>query len=130
MTNFKKMISRRVLLKTMEILPFYSQYTFSLLLYVMDDKHLFTKTLAVHNDDTRSANDFHLPSTNSTKYQKGPHYARIKSFNRLSTYKKCVANEMQVFKTTLKSFLLSKSFYSVEEYFTYLLHRAESFLRS
>jgi hypothetical protein len=47
----------------------YFQYTFSLLLYVVNKKHLFTKNLDVHNHDNRSANNFHLPITNLTKYQ-------------------------------------------------------------
>jgi len=65
------MDSSRELFKTMEILPFYSQYLFSLLMSVVNDKHLFTKILEVHNHDTRSANNFHPPTTNLTKYQKG-----------------------------------------------------------
>jgi len=43
-TNSRKMDSCRDLFKTMEILPFYSQYIFSLLLYVVNKKHLFTRT--------------------------------------------------------------------------------------
>jgi len=101
----------------MEILPFYSQFIFSLLFYVVDNKHLFTKNLEVHNHDTRSANSFHLPITNLTKYQKGVHFAGIKIFNHLPTHIKCVANEIQVFKSALKRFLLSNSFYSTEECF-------------
>ena len=41
--NSEKMDSCRELFKTMEILPFYSQYIFSLLLYVVNNKHIFTK---------------------------------------------------------------------------------------
>jgi len=101
----------------MEILPFYSQYTISRLLYVVNNKHLFTKNLEVHNHDTWSANNFRLPITNLTKYQKGAHYARIKIFNHLPTNIKCVVNEIQVFKSALKRLLLSNSFHSIEEYF-------------
>jgi len=43
------MDSHRELFKTMEILHFCSQYVFSLLLYVVTSKHLFTKNLEVHN---------------------------------------------------------------------------------
>jgi len=110
------MYSCRELFKTMEILPFYSQYTFSLLLYVVNNRCLLTNNLEVHHD-TRSANNFHLPITNLTKYQKGTHYARSKIFNHLPTNIKCVANEIQVFKSAFKSFFLSNSFYSIEEYF-------------
>jgi hypothetical protein len=84
---------------------------------VVNNKHLFTKNLAVHNHDTRSVNNFHLPITNLTKYQIGPYYTGIKIFNYLSTRIKNVANEIQVFKNTLKRFLLNNSFYSTDEYF-------------
>jgi len=69
-TNLKKMDSCTELFKTMEILSFYSQYIFSLLLHVENNKHLFTKNLAVHNHATRSASHFHLPIPNLTKYKK------------------------------------------------------------
>jgi len=101
----------------MEILPFYSHNILSLLFYMIKNKHLFTKNLEVHNHDTRSANNFHLPISNLTKYQKGAFYAGIKIFNNLPTHVKYVANEIQVFKSSLKRFLLSNSFYSTEEYF-------------
>ena len=45
MTNSKKTDSCRELFKTMEILLFYSQYIFSLLLHAVKNKHLFTKKL-------------------------------------------------------------------------------------
>jgi len=70
----KKMDSYRELFKSMEILPLYSPYLFSLLMYVVNNKHLFTKTLEFHNHGTRSAINFHLPTTNLTKYQKGTYY--------------------------------------------------------
>ena len=76
------------LFNTREILPFYSQYIFSLLLYVVYNQYLFTKHLEVHNHDTRPANNFYLPITNLTKYQTGAHYAGIKIFNHFPTYTK------------------------------------------
>jgi hypothetical protein len=83
------------------------QYIFSLLLYVVNNKHLFTKNLEVHIHDTRSANNFHLPITNLTKYQKCAQYAGINIFNHLPTHIKCEGNKIQVFQTALKRFLLT-----------------------
>jgi hypothetical protein len=65
----------------------------------------------------RSANNFHLPINNVPKYQKRAHCAGIKIFNHLPTHIKCVVNEIQVFKSTLKRFLLCNSFYSIQKYF-------------
>jgi len=58
MINSKKIVSCTEKFKTMEILDFYSQYIFSLLLYVMNNEHLFTKNLEVHINNIRSANIF------------------------------------------------------------------------
>ena len=84
---------------------------------MVNKKHLFTQNLEVHNHNARSANTFHLPFANLTKCQKGAHFAGIKIFNHLPTHIKYVAKEIQVFKSALKRFLLSNSFYSNEEYF-------------
>jgi len=70
-TDLKKTDSCRELFKTMDILPIYSQHQFSLLLYVVNNKHVLTKNLEAHNHDTRFVDTFHLPITNLTKYQKG-----------------------------------------------------------
>ena len=92
MNKAKKMDLCRDLFKSMKILPLYSQYIFSLLRYVVKNKHLFTRNLEVHNHDTRSAKNFHPPITNLPKYQKGAYYTGIKIFNYLPTHIKNVAN--------------------------------------
>ena len=97
----------RELFKTMEILPFFSQYIFSLLFYVVKNKRLFPKNLCVHNNNIRSVNNFRLPFINVTKYQKAAHYVGIKFSNHLPTHIKCVANGIQIVKLTLQRFLLS-----------------------
>jgi hypothetical protein len=106
----KKMDSCRDLFKSMKILPLYTQYIFSPLMYVVNNKHLFTRNSEVHNQDTRSAKNFRLPITNLTIYQKCAYYAGIKIFNHLPTHIKNAANEIQVFKKTLKRFILDNSF--------------------
>jgi len=85
---------------------------------MVNNKHLFRRNLEVHNHNTRSAKNFHLPITNLTIYQKGAYYTGIKIFNYLPTHIKKVTNEIEVFKMTLiKRFLLDNSFYSTDEYF-------------
>ena len=98
MNKATKMDSCRELFKPMKILPLYSQYTFPLLMYVVNNKHLFTRNLGVHNQDSRSVKNFHLPITNLNIYQKGAYYTGIKIFNYLPTDIKNAANEIQVLK--------------------------------
>jgi len=85
-TNLKKMDSCRELFKTIEILPFLYSVSIFTLLYMVNNKHLFTKNWEVHNHNTISANNFHPPITNLTKYQKGAYYAGIKILNHLPTH--------------------------------------------
>jgi hypothetical protein len=78
---------------------FYHFLIFSLLFYMVKNKHLFTKNLEVHISDTRSASNFHLLITNLIKYQKVALYAGIKIFKNLPALIKYVANGIQVFKS-------------------------------
>jgi len=78
--------SYRELFKTIEILPFLYTVSIFTLLYTVNNKHLFRKNWGVHNHNTRSANNFHQPITNLTKYLKGAYYAGIKVFNHLPTH--------------------------------------------
>jgi len=87
MNKAKKMDSCRDLFKSMKILPLYSQYIFSLLMNVVNNKHLSTRNLEDHNHNTRSAKSFHLPITNLTIHQKVPiMYTGIKISNYLPTH--------------------------------------------
>jgi hypothetical protein len=98
MTNSKKAESCKKLFKEMNILTFYCQYIFSLVMYMVNNKHLFTKNLEIHNHDTRKACNLHVPTIKLTKYQKGAHYMGIKIFNHLPVYIKGLINEKQAFK--------------------------------
>jgi hypothetical protein len=59
------------LFKELQILPFYFQYIFSLLMFVVKNRELFTLHSDIHHIDTRYNNDFHLPSTQLNLFQKG-----------------------------------------------------------
>jgi hypothetical protein len=113
------MDSCRGFYKEMKILPLYSQYIYSLLLYMMNNKHLFMDNSKVHNYNTRSSNDLHLPTASLTRYQRGAYYSGVKIYNQLPAYIKNVDNDTRVFKKTLKRFLLFNSFYLIEEYTEY-----------
>jgi len=58
-------------------------------MHVVNNKHLFTKNLAVHNHDTRSANNFHLNITNLTKYQKQLIMQELTFWSSSNSHKQC-----------------------------------------
>jgi hypothetical protein len=98
MTKSNKVESCRELFKEMEILPFYSQYMFSLLMYVVKNKQLFTKNWEIHSHNTRTTNNLHIPAVNTTKYKKGAYYMGSKIFNQLPNYIKNIANKVRLSK--------------------------------
>jgi plasmid replication initiation protein len=101
------------------ILPLVSQYIFSLMLFVVENKNLFTLNSEIYTKSTRKINNFYQPTTNFTLYQNGVHYMGIKIFNNLPPYIKDISNNVRKFEISLKRFLTIHSFYSIEEYFQY-----------
>jgi len=100
----------------------YSQYIFSLILFAVTNKHLFTSLNEIHIYKTRNYLNFHLPTVNLTKFYKVPYISGTKAFNHLPRHIKILVNDMKRFKLSLKRFLCHHSFYSVEEYYE---HTAE-----
>jgi hypothetical protein len=100
--------------KNVEIMTLYSQYIYSLILYTVNNKHLFI-TNNVHNYKTRRNNDLHHPIANSSKFNKGAYILGVKVFNHLPQYIKALANYQKCFKVTLKRFLYHPD-YSMDEY--------------
>jgi len=118
-TNSRARNSCRELFKKLEILPLYSKYIFSLSIFVIKNKHLFSTNYQIHSVHTRFKTNLHPPIDNLTKFQKGVYYSGIKIFNNLPHNIKDLANEIKLFRNVLQRFLLSNSFYNSEEYFNY-----------
>jgi len=100
-------------------MTFYSQYIFSLILFTIDNKHLFTHNNELHRYSTRNSANLHLPAVKLSKFHKGPFMLGITVFNHLPKYLKLLASDMKCFKMSLKSFLCHHSFYTIKEYYEY-----------
>ena len=116
-TNKGKRYSCWQLFKTLQILTVPSQYIFSLLVFVIKNKGLFTINSDIHGINTWYNFNFHLCSTNLTLMQKGVHYSVSKVFNHLSENIKVLSHDLWHFKTVLRNFLAEHTFYSLEEYY-------------
>jgi hypothetical protein len=75
--------SCRNLFKELKLLPFISQYIFSLLVFVVNNRDQFLIISEIHNINTRHGSMHHLHLANLDIYQKGVHYSGIKIFNSL-----------------------------------------------
>jgi hypothetical protein len=91
------------LFKKLKIFSIISQHTFSLFLFVVNNKDQFIA-------DTRQSTDLCLPQKNLAVYQKGVYYLSIKIIHHLpNNPKKC--------KTAFKNCLHINTFTSLDEYF-------------
>jgi len=85
-------------------------------IYTVNNKHLYTMNMEIHNCNTRYDTNLHLPISNLTKFQKWSYYSGIKTFSHLPANMKCLRNDLEHFNIALKSFLNSGSFYTLEEF--------------
>jgi hypothetical protein len=98
------------------ILTLYSQYIFSILMFLVKHVDIFTFNIELHKINTHHKLDLHVPSVNLTKVQKGVYYSGITLFNSLPLGIKKVAHNTNKCKHEMKKFLIKNKFYSVEEY--------------
>ena len=66
---------------------------------------------------SRQHANFHQPSVNVTKFQKGMSNLGAKVFNMLPSYIKIESDNPKKFKLALQRFLYKNSFYSLDEHF-------------
>ena len=107
----------RKLFVELKILPLTSQYIFSLLLLVVNNRNYFIPNIIYHDSNIRHRNDLHLPQPTLAMYQKGVYYSGIKVFNDLPRALNDIASKPGKFRSALKKFLQTHSFYSLDEFF-------------
>jgi len=116
-TNKSKRDSCRQLYKQLQILTLPSQYIFSLLVFVAKNRDLFLSNSEIHDINTRNNYNLHLPTTNLTLVQKGVLYSGSKIYNHLPYHIKALSDDLKLFKSKLKTFLMEHSLYSLEEFY-------------
>jgi hypothetical protein len=94
----------RNLFKELKIVPFISQYIFSLLLFINNNKNYFITNSESHTILTRSSNNLHVPQANLAIYHKGVYYSGVKVFNNLPQNIKNISENPKRFKRFFKHF--------------------------
>jgi len=117
MTDSNRRDTCRPLFHQLRILPLPSQYIFSLPLFVPTNKKLFSLNSQIHDINTCHNSNLHLPLIGLTLVQKGVAYSGCKIYNNLPPQIKNISNNVALFKSKLKKFLLRYVFYSVDEYY-------------
>jgi hypothetical protein len=100
------------LFKELQILPFYSQHIYSLLMFVVKYRDLFKLDPYIHGLKARYVQDFHLPSAKLKLFQKGVFFnSGIKTYNHLAKTIKELSHDVKQFRLALTIFIISNSFY-------------------
>jgi hypothetical protein len=108
--------SCRGLFKELKILTLTSQYILSLLFFVVHNKDFFAPNSVCHNFTTTYKNDLHVPHASLTIYQREIFYSGIQIFNALPMTIKDTSGDPKKFKVALKPYLLTHSFYKLDEF--------------
>ena len=122
MLGCRRFASCRNLFKKLKILPFSSQYIFSITMFIVKNKHQFIANSEIHNINTRQLSNFHQSVPNLTVFKHGIYYSGVQIYNNLPSHIKQLLNNPTLFEQELKNFLHFHSFYSLEEYFQYNLN--------
>jgi hypothetical protein len=83
MAGIRDRESSREYFRKLRILPLQSQYIYSLLLFVINNRQHFKLNSDIHNINTRNNLNFHYPHARLSIYQRGVYYTGIRSFNKL-----------------------------------------------
>ena len=88
----------RELFKNLQILTVASQYIVSLLLFLVKNREEFKLNSDIHLITTRHNNDFYLPSTQLTLFERGVYYSGIKIYNHLPSTINDLSQDIKRFK--------------------------------
>jgi hypothetical protein len=113
--NVSPKISCRGRFRRLNILPFYSQYMYSLLLLVAKNASKFVISGEIYMINTRQSSNLYLPSVNLSKCKNGPYFMGIKICNNLPWDIRILLYDVNKFKVATKNFL-NEYFYSINEY--------------
>lgn len=98
------------------ILTVPSLYIYRCLQYVRENTNKFVRLSSFHNYPTRSQEVLSIPKHETSKYQNCPYYQCIKMYNKLPSNVKTFDNVK--FGKKIKSVLMEKAYYSIQEYMT------------
>jgi hypothetical protein len=118
-TNTRKKESCRTLFSKLKILTLQSQYIFSLLYFICNNKDQYIWNWDIYGINTRFGSDFHYATSNLAIYHNSTYYMGLKVFNSLQSYVKNKRQDIKEFKWLIKNFLYCNTFYTLGEYFNY-----------
>jgi hypothetical protein len=90
-------------------------------MFVVKNLDIFILYSDIHNIQTRYRSDLHHATYKLAEFQKGMFYSGIRIFNKLPQNIKNLSSDASKFGYALNQFLHIGSFYSLREYFDWVL---------
>jgi hypothetical protein len=115
MAGVKPWNSCRSLFKRLEILALPCEYIVSLLLFIVNNQEHFQANSAIYSANTRNR----IEIANLSCFQRSSYYADIKILNSLPSSLTSLKHKKEKFKVALHRYLITHSFFSVDEFVTF-----------
>jgi len=86
------------------------------MLFAVKNLNIYQTNSSVHGMNTRQQNKLHIPSVRLSSIQRDVCCSSVKIFNQLlqNIFKFC--NNVHIFRTLLRDYLVKNVFYSIEEF--------------
>jgi hypothetical protein len=87
-----------------------------MLMFVVKNRKFYLINNNIHHINTRQSGMLHVSSVRLSPVKRGMLYSSIMAFNELPQNIQKMSDNVNIFKSTLKSFLAASAFYSLDEY--------------
>ena len=105
-------------LKKLDILIVPCLYIDALMLFDAKNLNIYETNTSVHDVNTRQQNDLHKSLVRLSSIQRGVYYLSVEIFNQLTQNIIKFHNNIHIFETLLRNYLVKNAFYSIEEFFS------------
>lgn len=102
----------------MDILPVPCLFIYALMIFVVNNSNVYQTNTSVHHMNTSQQNKLHAPTTRFSSIQRGRLLLICSNIQQTSTkYIFKFHNNVHIFKTILRSYLIKNAFYFIENFF-------------
>jgi hypothetical protein len=112
----KKRDSCKPIFKSLNVLTLASIYIFECAVFIKKNNDQFIKNKVYHNYITCNNDGLETKSHRTSQFEASPYYSCVKIFNHISMNIKHLS--LNLFKKKLRSYLIEKCFYNIEEFFS------------
>jgi hypothetical protein len=100
--------------KSMGILTGPCLYIYALMMFIVRNHYIYQTNNVIHNINTKQQEKLHVSSVRLSLIRRGVLYSSFIIYNNLSQNIQILKGNVNIFRQTLKNFLISNAFYSID----------------